>query len=188
MKTKILFFVLLLCSNVAVTAKPLSEQDLQTWMQVAPQLQATFEKHQARLAHYDLDFDKGQAEALGQKAKGILQKEGLLNEFTSALQGKMTVDEFFVLQIRVTRAIKEVTQAMAAGAIPNDLQRNIAENIVDLEKTQGLTAQQKAMLRKQMESLFAATQKQAQVKPLSADGQLVKKHLSTIQAKLAKQP
>lgn len=171
----VLYFGLL----TSLHANTLTEKKIEKWLHLAPKMQALFNQHHTTLSSFSLDFKQGAPTEIGQKAKHYLEQANLLPTFEAALNKQFTVAEYITVQTQIIQALMEQAQAQ----IPNQVERQFAENMLDLEDVEGLTSEQKAMLRQQMESLFHVTNKQKT--NTSANAKLVAKYQAQIQRVLA---
>ncbi len=147
------FFIALF--SFSLSAKPLKEADLINWMQAMPKMEVLFNQHASKLSSSKIDFNTMKPEQVSSLVTENLKRNDLYDTFSQTLaKNALSPEAFFETQTKVMQAF----MAISKNAMPSELELQLAETMNDLENTAGLTQEQKAAMKKQVEMMFGQSQ------------------------------
>ncbi|MER2491951.1 hypothetical protein [Catenovulum sediminis] len=146
-----LFFLATLLFSICANANELSSQQIEKWLKAAPTVAAWVKQHNEQLHQSgDIDFAKSSPDVVASQAQTALKKLNLYDEFNRMVkqQGYSGVESFFKVQTQVVQSF--IAMTMQAANIPDDAQQKLRQSLAEIDATDGLSADQKQMLKQQM--------------------------------------
>ncbi|NTS75565.1 hypothetical protein HR060_01685 [Catenovulum sp. SM1970] len=174
---KLLIALTLLGFSCVLQAKNLTGNDVEKWIKAFPQAEQWLTANADKLSTESIDFLNNSPEKVVEVAMAQIKSSGLYASFANQLQQYgFTPEQFISTQVKVLQAMMSLNVPTDAGMLSNQM----SDTLKQLEANEQLTAEEKAMMKKQMQQMMTLTQgfnKQQQ----SPDVAVIEQYKSQIQ-------
>ncbi|WAJ70031.1 hypothetical protein [Catenovulum adriaticum] len=152
--------IISLTFSFVLQAKDLTNQEIENWLSASPEISTWLNKHKAILnSEEKINFLESSPKQVSDYANRVLKKHDLYAPLKANLNqyGFSNLDRFFEVQTQIVQAYMAVSVEQAN--IPSSMNQELLNALADLEKAEGLTAEQKAQMKKQMTQMMGQVMK-----------------------------
>lgn len=169
--------------SFAVQAKDLTNQEIENWLKASPAISSWLNKHKAILnSEEQINFLESSPQQVSDYANRVLKKHNLYAPLKANLSqyGFNNLDRFFEVQTQIVQAYMAVSVEQAN--IPSSMNQELLNALADLEKAEGLTADQKSQMKKQMMQMMGQVMKMQGTPKNQQDRKKITPYLDKISA------
>ncbi|MCU4676851.1 hypothetical protein N7931_14555 [Catenovulum sp. 2E275] len=166
-------------------AKDLSKQEVENWISAAPTISQWLNKHKSILNDEEkIDFLESSPTEISAYASKILKKHNLDKQLKTQLSqyGFNDLNRFFEVQAQVLQAYFAVS--MQQANVPTSISEELQQSLKEIDKTEGLTAEQKQQMKDQLMQIMGQVSKMQSASKSTADQATIKPYLDKINSAL----